>query len=536
MKRASFIASICTLALSACSAPNATTGTLELSLKGAGSLGGNYQLTAASFTVTGPQNLTISGDPDTILQSLPVGVYNVKLENGWKLQKTVGNTSTDVVASVASANPQPVVVNAGTTSSVTWLFNVSGSNADADDLEIVAVSNGALSIALAAGEAAWSNFSTGALHSCGITATGQLRCFGDNGNGQLGYGDNVSRLSPAGNINVGVGRTVKRVVASHNSSPHTCALLDDATVKCWGYNNWGQLGYADGSQRNAPSDATVNLGSSNTAKTIAVGDYHTCVILDNNLVKCWGNNGSGQLGYNDTSSRTAPAAAAIDLGSGNAAKSIVAGSAHTCALLANNSVRCWGNNNNGQLGYGDTAQRWSPIGGPVNLGTGRSAKRLVAGASHTCAILDNDTVKCWGNNGNGQLGYGDTNPRLSPPDTAVNLGQGRTAKLIAAGNAHTCAQLDDDSIKCWGANANGELGYEDTNQRSAPPALGVALGTGRVPRRLQANGAHTCVLLTDNGMKCWGYNDYGQFGLGVSGDRRGDQTSEMGDNMPESLP
>jgi alpha-tubulin suppressor-like RCC1 family protein len=318
MKRASFIASICTLALSACSAPNATTGTLELSLKGAGSLGGNYQLTAASFTVTGPQNLTISGDPDTILQSLPVGVYNVKLENGWKLQKTVGNTSTDVVASVASANPQPVVVNAGTTSSVTWLFNVSGSNADADDLEIVAVSNGALSIALAAGEAAWSNFSTGALHSCGITATGQLRCFGDNGNGQLGYGD--------------------------------------------------------------------------------------------------------------------------------------------------------------------------------------------------------------------------TNPRLSPPDTAVNLGQGRTAKLIAAGNAHTCAQLDDDSIKCWGANANGELGYEDTNQRSAPPALGVALGTGRVPRRLQANGAHTCVLLTDNGMKCWGYNDYGQFGLGVSGDRRGDQTSEMGDNMPESLP
>ena len=186
MKRPSLVvATICGLMLGACSAPSGS-GTLQLSLKGAGSQGGQYQLTGATFTVTGQTTLTISGDPDTILQSLPVGVYTVKLENGWKLQKTVGGMNSDVTAALASANPLPFVVNSGATTSITWLFNVSGANADADDLEIVAVSNGALAIALAAGEAAWANFSTGTASSCGITATGQLRCWGDNSNGQLG--------------------------------------------------------------------------------------------------------------------------------------------------------------------------------------------------------------------------------------------------------------------------------------------------------------------------------------------------------------
>jgi alpha-tubulin suppressor-like RCC1 family protein len=280
----------------------------------------------------------------------------------------------------------------------------------------------------------------------------------------------------------------------------------------------------------------VNLGSSNTAKTVAVGELHTCVILDSNVVKCWGYNGLGQLGYNDTNSRSAPAAAGVDLGPGTAAKSIVAGSNHTCALLANNTVKCWGFNGNGQLGYGDTVQRNAPPSTTVNLGTGRTAKRIVAGLNFTCAILDNDTVKCWGANGNGQLGYGDTAQRNVPPDPTVNLGQGRTAKLIAAAANHTCATLDDDSVKCWGINSSGELGYEDVNQRSAPPALGVNIGTGRVPRRILANSSHTCVLLTDNSIKCWGYNDFGEFGVGTSGERRGDQLNEMSDNLPEVLP
>src|SRR6185295_8790590 len=119
----------------------------------------------------------------------------------------------------------------------------------------------------------------------------------------------------------------------------------------------------------------------------------------------------------------------------------------------------WGANSSGQLGYGDTAQRFDPGTTVVNLGAGRTAKRLAAGLNHTCAILDNDTLKCWGANSSGQLGYGDATNRLAPQDTPVNLGTGRTALLVTAGANHTCALLDDTSIKCWGTNSNGQLGY-----------------------------------------------------------------------------
>jgi len=520
-----------------CGGSSAGVGTLELSLRGQGSLGGQYQLTNATFTISGSVNKSVSGDPDTVTESLPAGLYNIKLESGWTLAKVVGSTTTNVTATLASANPQPAIINGAQTTSVSWVFNVSGASADEDDLEVVTVSNGALSLTVGAGETGWTKFATGTQHSCGITKAGTLKCWGNNTYGALGYGDTSERdAPPAANVNVGVGRTVARVVTGR-SSLFSCALLDDKTVKCWGYNGNGQLGYGDTTTRYNPPDPVVNLGSSNTAKTIAAGASHVCVILDNNLVKCWGYNGTGQLGYGDTTYRNAPPAAAINLGPGSAAKSVVAGVGHTCVLLSNNSVKCWGTNSNGELGYGDTTARYAPADAPINLGAGRSAKRIVAGYNHTCAILDNDTVKCWGYNNYGQLGYGDTSVRTAPPDAIVNLGSGRTAKYVAAGSGHTCALLDDDTVKCWGYNSYGQLGYEDVNQRSAPPALAVSLGAGHVARRLLGGENHTCALLNDNAIKCWGYNAYGTFGLGTGGtETRGDQLNEMGDNLPEVLP
>jgi alpha-tubulin suppressor-like RCC1 family protein len=511
-------------------------GKVDLALKGLGSLGGQYQLLNATFTITGTTNKTVSGDTDVVTESLPPGVYSVKLEPGWTLKKIAGMTTTDVSAVLASANPQPFVINGAQTTQVSWLFNVSGPGSDEDDLEIVAVSNSPLSLLLAAGESGWVNFAAGTSHTCGIMKNGQLKCWGSNSYGELGYGDSTARTSPAPTVvNVGAGRTVRRVVAARGGA-FSCALLDDATVKCWGNNSSGQLGYADTSYRSSPPEPVVNLGSSNTAKTIQVGSDHTCVILDSNAVKCWGANNYGQTGYGDTYARTSPAATPVNLGPGNVAKSIVLGANHTCALLSTNQVKCWGANGNGQLGYGDSSTRTSPPDATINLGLGRSAKRLAAGLNHTCALLDNDTIKCWGLNSNGQLGYGDTSSRTSPPDAIVNLGAGRAAKRVVAGASHTCALLDDDTIKCWGINSSGQLGYEDTNQRSAPPALTVSLGTGRVARRLLADTDHSCVILADNGLKCWGVNTSGSFGLGTSGEVHGDQPSEMGDNLPEVLP
>jgi alpha-tubulin suppressor-like RCC1 family protein len=512
-------------------------GTVQLALLGQGNLGNQYQLSNATFAITGQVNATVAGDPNVVSATLPAGVYTVTLQPGWTLSRVTAMATTAVTATLASPNPQTFVINGSQTTTVSWLFNVSGPNANAAELEVVAVSPGSVSLLLGTGEVGWNNFSPGSAHTCAVTTAGALKCWGANESGQLGYGDATQRLTPpSATVSLGVGRTVARVVVSRAGS-HSCALLDDATVKCWGLNSSGQLGYGDSTNRTSPPAPVVNLGSSNTAKTIAVSGASTCAILDTNLLKCWGSDNGGQLGYSDGQSRTAPSAAAVALGDVNAAKSVEMGLNHTCVILADNTVKCWGTNSSGQLGYGDTTTRIAPAATVVNLGTGRTAKRIAAGFNHTCAILDDNTLKCWGANANGQLGYGDAAARLAPPDTPVNLGTGRTALLITAGNNHTCALLDDGSIKCWGINSSGQLGYEDTNQRSAPAALAVNIGTGRLATRLLAGQDGTCVLLTDNAIKCWGVNTTGLFGIGgTGGEVVGDQLNEMGDRLPEVLP
>ncbi|MCX6015861.1 MAG: hypothetical protein NT020_09805, partial [Chloroflexales bacterium] len=154
---------------------------------------------------------------------------------------------------------------------------------------------------------------------------------------------------------------------------------------------------------------------------------------------------------------------------------VTTGTKHSCAILSNGSVKCWGYNANGELGLGDTKTRgtdgkemWSNL--PViDLGINSDsakymAKSLSAGDSHTCAILSDDSLKCWGKNDKGQLGLGDQQSRGDASNEMgnnlpkVNLGVGKTAKYVSAGVSHTCAILNDDTLKCWGDNTNGKLG------------------------------------------------------------------------------
>ena len=331
------------------------------------------------------------------------------------------------------------------------------------------------------------------------------------------------------------------LVSGHD---HNCALLDNGAVKCWGYNDFGQLGQGDlfrrGDQRGEMHDdlLAIDLGTGRTAVSLAAGENHTCALLDNGAIKCWGENSSGQLGQEDRTQRgddfgeMGDNLPVVDLGTGRTALSLVTGRDHTCARLDNDTVKCWGENSSGQLGLGHTLDRGDGFGEmgndlpAVSLGTGRTALSLSAGRSHTCALLDNGTVKCWGSGSSGQLGLGDNISRgnasgeMGDDLPAVALGTGRTAVSLVTGNNHTCALLDNGDLKCWGANSSGQLGLEHAVSRgNGPGEMGdnlpaVDLGTGRTAVSIAAGGTHTCVRLDNAQVKCWGHNGSGQLGLG----------------------
>ena len=263
--------------------------------------------------------------------------------------------------------------------------------------------------------------------------------------------------------------------------------------------------------------ASAEQGSdpgSRAAGRIATGKYHACAILGNGSVRCWGYGGDGQLGYGNTNSigahQTPAAAGPVDLGRGRTAQAITAGDVHTCAILDDGSVRCWGYGRDGRLGYANTnsvgASQTPASAGPVDLERGRTARAITAGGSHTCAILDDGSVHCWGYGGNGRLGYANTDNVGDTPATTpgkagpVDLGPRRTAKAISAGNAHTCAILDNGTVRCWGYAADGRLGYLNTNNDvgddETPRSVGpVDLGPGRTAKAISAGGSHTCAIL-----------------------------------------
>lgn len=405
----------------------------------------------------------------------------------------------------------------------------------------------------------------GDFHTCGWLRGSQAKCWGASSFGQLGQGDTAQRGDAPNEmgaalaiIDLGAGRTPRQIASG---AYHSCVLLDSSEVKCWGRNSSGQLGLADTADRgNAASEMgdllpVVDLGSGRTAVAVAAGAAHTCALLDNAQVKCWGHNGFGQLGLGDTANRGDAAGEmgdllpAVDLGAGRTAIKLAAGGYHTCAQLDTGDVKCWGGNFYGQLGLGDVANRgdatnemgdFLPV---VNLGSGRSVRYLAASGVHNCAVLDNDDTKCWGRNDAGQLGLGDTVNRgdgvneMGDLLPAVNLGTGRHALKLAAGGAHSCALLDDGTMKCWGLNRNGQLGQGDVaNRGDAANEMGdllpaIDLGAGRGVIKLAVGLEHSCALLDDDSIKCWGDNLFGQLGLGDTADR-GDAPSEMGDLLP----
>ena len=404
-----------------------------------------------------------------------------------------------------------------------------------------------------------------------LLASNQVKGWGNNDVGQLGYGDTVNRGetvssmgSNLGYLNFGTGLTVQD---ADFGGEHGCAIVGGGTkVRCWGKNSFGSqgmgfnpsygtalywIGDAPGEMGNALADVDLGTEFSTgqvTASKISCGNLYSCVLFSNGKAKCWGYDYMGALGQGiimtrgDEPGEMGDNLAFLDVGVGKTISKISTGDAHACAILNDNTLKCWGYNWYGMVGIGTMDAVTSPTA--VNVG-GLTLKDIVCGQYHTCAILSDNTLKCWGYNSAGQLGQGHTNHlgdgagEMGTSLLAINLGTGKTAKKVSMGYDYTCAILSDDTVKCWGQNNAGQLGYGDKVLRGdGPGEMGDALptvdvGTGRYVVDIECYYASTCAKLDDGSIKCWGLASNGRLGRGVAPGAYGSSTYNVGDEAGE---
>ncbi|MBE7437477.1 MAG: hypothetical protein HS115_03400 [Spirochaetales bacterium] len=373
---------------------------------------------------------------------------------------------------------------------------------------------------------------SGASHVCVTVRSGVVRCFGSATNGELGYntttsvGDGVGpSIQEAGDVPVG-----EAVGQIKNGGGHVCVRFDRDAIRCWGDGNLGQLGY----------DSTVAVGNGLGLSIIAAGDVpvgeavkevspgngHTCALLYSGNVRCWGNGARGRLGYNATAAVGngigLSISAAGDVPVGATVRQIVAGGNHTCALLETGAVRCWGRGTEGQLGQNASAD----IGGggttimaAGDVPLGGTATALALGLDHTCALMDTGSIRCFGQAGSGQLGYGNTSIIGDGGISIIAAGDvplGGKAIAIAARWGTTCAILEGGGLRCWGQGTSGQLGHNNASNIGDGIGLSI-MDAGDIPvggpvTAVAVGNESVCALLADNNVRCWGNGTSGRLG------------------------
>jgi alpha-tubulin suppressor-like RCC1 family protein len=379
------------------------------------------------------------------------------------------------------------------------------------------ITAGLLPVSLEAARAAGvRELAAGTYHSCAVDSGGAVKCWGSNGYGQLGDGTTTSRATPvtAGDLESGI-------VAVQAGSVHTCALTGAGTVKCWGDNQYGQLGDGTTTERHSPVDV-VGVGG---VVALALGSAHTCALTAAGAVRCWGFNGYGALGDGTTADRNT-AVEPIGLSAG--VSQVTAGASHTCALQSDGSVTCWGGNTEGEAGDGTVGSpRVQPLLSSV---TGVTAVTISAGLRHTCALTTDGGLKCWGGNSFGQLGDGSTTDRPTPVDV---LSLTSDVAQVAGGLYHTCAVTLSGHAWCWGFNNHGQIGDGTTTNRPVPVEVAVS---SKWLAAMVPGGFHTLALMADGAAKGWGYNSQGQLGDGTTTSRTSPPSSDVfnGGELPSS--
>lgn len=376
-------------------------------------------------------------------------------------------------------------------------------DADADDAD-------SCTAACTLGPAAVASVAVGEFHSCAVSTSGVVRCWGapDFGRlGQPGYSDPIGDDEPPSDWDPV--EVADDVVALAAGADHTCALRAGGQLRCWGSNGMGQLGYGNtddiGDDETPASAGDVPLPAA--VISVAGGTGHTCAVLEGGDVACWGRNNAGQLGTGALErigdDETVDSSTFVSLP--GPAVEVVAANEHSCARLQSGDVVCWGQGTNGQLGYGspDSIGDDEPADAAGVVPLGGAAVDIDAFYNHTCAVLEGGSVRCWGDGGSGRLGYGDdvdVGERKTPEEVGdVMLDE--VALAVETGRSYTCATLTNGNVRCWGNNV--AFGVPDSSNSSTPttPAqIGVPV------RSLVAGYTHNCAILDSAAVTCWGSN------------------------------
>lgn len=340
--------------------------------------------------------------------------------------------------------------------------------------------------------------STGHATTC-LVVDGSALCLGNNWVGQVGDGTRSNRRIPTPVI--GLPGAVTSIDAG---AGHTCAVLAGGEVFCWGEGTQGQLG--NGSLTSSPTPIQASLLA--PAVAVSAGDAHTCARSAAGGVTCWGAGGQGELGDGGTSVSTVPVQ---PTGLAAGVIQVEAAAQFSCALRANGGVQCWGSNYEGRLGVGAAPFGLRDVPTDV-FGLTTGVASIALGATHACAVMVSGELRCWGSNRSGQLSL-PVNDVVSRyvPESVPGIGAG--VRQVAAGGAHTCALLDDGRVKCWGTNERGQVGPAASSALQVEP-LEVPLGGPAVS--IHAGGMYSCARLATGRTLCWGDSSYGETGNGFA--------------------
>lgn len=331
-------------------------------------------------------------------------------------------------------------------------------------------------------------------HTCALLGDRTLRCWGGNQHGELGTGSPLFAVPSPQPLALA---SVVQIAAGPGM--HACARLGSGKIACWGLNDHGQTS-APLARATVPTP--VEVPGLAAAVDVAVGAAHSCAVLGDGTIVCWGSNDDGQLGDGTRIDHAAPARVRAI----SNAVAVSLGARHTCGLLSDHTVQCWGSNAWGESGSSAHEKR-ATSAGPLKVGTSTptpvvveglgQATQLALGAGRSCARLQDGTAACWG----GSV--------FAPKPKAVR-GLAKVVKLAGAGR-HMCALLEGGAARCWGSNGHGQLGDGTRKERREPVdvrGLGGARGIAVGPE-------HACAWLAGSTALCWGSNSAGKLGDGT---------------------